>query len=358
MKRNAERSVEPVIPAFDLSQSVRRERREFVKGLTALAGAASLFGYDLRLAAAEPPPETTRIRLVHAPDICLAPQYLAEELLRLEGFSQIEYVRGTGADPDANILLVEGKADLTLDTVTALVPALDGGRPIVVLAGIHGGCYELFGNERVGKIRDLKGKRASITALGSGEHVYIASMMLYVGMDPRKDITWVEGKTQDETMRLFVDGEADAFLAFPPQPQRLRAKKIGRVIVDTSHDKPWSQYFCCMLAGHREFVRKHPVATKRALRAILKATDICAREPERAARYLVKKDYEPNYDIALEVVKEVSYNAWRTFDPDSTLRFHALRLHEVGMIKSTPQKLIAQGTDWRFLNELKRELKA
>jgi NitT/TauT family transport system substrate-binding protein len=358
VNEDTKRSVDPVTAVFDVAKNTRRGRREFVKGLTVMAGATGLFGYDLRLAAAEPPPETTRIRIGHDPAVCLAPQYLAEELLRLEGFSQIEYVPVTGAHPDPNILLVEGKADLAMDAATALIPALDGGGPIVLLAGIHGGCYELFGNKRVRTIRDLKGKRAAINALESGDYVYIASMMLYVGMDPRKDITWVEGKTQDGTMRLFVDGKADAIMAFPPQPQTLRAKKIGHVIVDTSHDKPWSQYFCCLLAGHREFVRKHPVATKRALRAILKATDICAREPERAARYMVQKDYERNYDIALEVVKEVSYNAWRTFDPDSTLRFYALRLHEVGMIKSTPQKLIAQGTDWRFLNELKRELKA
>jgi hypothetical protein len=41
----------------------------------------------------------------------------------------------------------------------------------------------------------------------------------------------------------------------------------------------------------------------------------------------------------------------------SVHRFYALRLREAGMIKSTPQRLIAQGTDWRFLNELKKELK-
>ena len=40
------------------------------------------------------------------------------------------------------------------------------------------------------------------------------------------------------------------------------------------------------------------------------------------------------------------------------MRFYALRLHEVGMIKSTPNTIIAEGTDWRFVNELKRELKA
>jgi len=49
---------------------------------------------------------------------------------------------------------------------------------------------------------------------------------------------------------------------------------------------------------------------------------------------------------------------WREYDPEDTVRFYALRLRELGMIKSSPQKIIADGTDWRFLNELKRELKA
>ena len=48
---------------------------------------------------------------------------------------------------------------------------------------------------------------------------------------------------------------------------------------------------------------------------------------------------------------------WRVANPSDTLRFYALRLHEVGMIKTNPNTLIAQGTDWKFLDELKRELK-
>ena len=159
-------------------------------------------------------------------------------------------------------------------------------------------------------------------------------------------------------MKLFVDGKVDVFLGFPPEPQELRAKKIGHVLLDTSQDRPWSQYFCCMLAGRRDFVQTRPAATKRVVRAVLKATDLCIGEPQRAARYMVDKGYEQNYDFALEVMKKVEYSAWRTFDPDATLRFYALRLHEVGMVKSTPQKILDRGTDWRFLNEIKRELKA
>ena len=73
---------------------------------------------------------------------------------------------------------------------------------------------------------------------------------------------------------------------------------------------------------------------------------------------LVDKGFIADYDLALETFKGVRYDAWRTYDPADTLRFHALRLHEVGMIKNTPQEIIAQGTDWRFLNQLKEELKA
>jgi len=140
-------------------------------------------------------------------------------------------------------------------------------------------------------------------------------------------------------------------------PQELRAKGIGHVIVNSSVDRPWSQYFCCVLAANKKFVQRHPVATKRAIRAILKAADLCALEPERSARVVVDRGFTKSYDYALATMKDVPYNRWREYDPDDTVRFYALRLREIGLIKRNPQKLLADGTDWRFLKELKKELK-
>jgi NitT/TauT family transport system substrate-binding protein len=99
------------------------------------------------------------------------------------------------------------------------------------------------------------------------------------------------------------------------------------------------------------------VATKRALRALLKAANLCALEPGRAAQFLVDKGYTRRFDYALETLKALPYDRWREYDPEDTMRFYALRLHEVGMIKSSPQKIITQGTDWRFFTALKKELK-
>jgi NitT/TauT family transport system substrate-binding protein len=146
-------------------------------------------------------------------------------------------------------------------------------------------------------------------------------------------------------------------MTYPPFTQEARAKKIGHVVVNTVTDRPWSQYFCCLPTARRDFVRRNPVATKRAMRAFVKAYQICALEPERTARFLVEKGYASRYDYALQTLKEVVYTKWREYDPENTLNFYALRMREAGLIKSTPKKIIADGTNWRFLNELKKELK-
>jgi NitT/TauT family transport system substrate-binding protein len=331
-------------------------RREFLSALT-VAGAAGLLGLPTESVAAEPPPETTRLKLDQRPSICRAPQYLAEEFLRSEGFTDIQYVRVKGAK-EGEVVLATGEVNINMHFAAPNIIRLDVGDPIVILAGAHVGCFELFGTERVRAIHDLKGKTVAVPdGLGSSQHVFLSSMIAYVGLDPRKDVNWVTHPFA-ESMRLLAEGKIDAFLGFPPEPQELRAKKIGRVVVNSMMDRPWSQYFCCMIAGNREFVRKNPIATKRALRAIVKAADLCAREPERVARFLVDKGYTKNYEYALQTLKDIPYGQWRDYDPEDTVRFYSLRLHEIGMIKASPKTIIAQGTDWRFLKELKKEMKA
>jgi NitT/TauT family transport system substrate-binding protein len=73
---------------------------------------------------------------------------------------------------------------------------------------------------------------------------------------------------------------------------------------------------------------------------------------------LVDGGFTERYDYALQTLSGLPYDKWREYDAEDTIRFYALRLHETGFIKASPQKIIADGTDWRFLNELKRELKA
>jgi NitT/TauT family transport system substrate-binding protein len=341
----------------DGTEMMVQTRRRFLTTLSTAAAAGVLGVPPAR--AGERELETRSVRIfVSRPGICVAPQYIAEPLLRAEGFTDIRFVglTATTGAPAAQAV-GSGNADFTVSFAAPLAIAIDGGAALTLLSGVHVGCFELFGNESVRSISDLKGKTVGVQGLGSSQHVYAAAMAAYVGLDPTKEIHWVINPSV-KTTELYEKGQIDAFLGFPPEPQDLRARHIGHAVVNSAVDRPWSQYFCCMLAGNRDYVREYPIATKHVLRAILKAADLCVSDPHRVAKELVDGGFTDRYDYALQALGELPYDKWREYDPEDTLRFYALRLHEAGMIRSTPQKIIAEGTDWRFLDELKRELKA
>ena len=329
-------------------------RRRFLTNLT-VAGAAGLVRAP-RVLAAEDALETTTVRLPTDQSICVAPQDVAEDLLRAEGFTDIRYVSLPAGSytPDG---IERGAIDFGLNFASVQVAGIDRGVAMKTLAGIHVGCFELFVNEDVRSVIGLRGRSVGVRALGSPEHLFLSVIAAQVGIDPGKEIRWLtSGPVRPK--QLFIDGKIDAFLGFPPEPQELRARKIGRVLLDSSVDHPWSQYFCCMLAGSNDYVQQHPVATKRVVRAILKAADLCVSDPAAVARQLVAGGFTNRYDYAEQALSEIPYDKWREYAAEDTMRFYALRLHDVGLVQSSPQKIIADGTDWRFLEELKRELKA
>ena len=335
-----------------------QSRRRFLStglpmaGVLGFAGVASLVS-ERRSFAAEPPPETTTVRLAKMPTICIAPQYVMDDLLREEGFNDVRYVAQSAAT--THLAITRGELDFSGHFSAPTIIPIDAGEPIVMLAGVHPGCFELFAREGIRNVVDLKGKKVAVDAIGSSAHVFLSVIVGFVGLDPTKDINWIatgQGKERD----LFADNKVDAFLVFPPDAQELRSSGLGHMIVSSTVDHPWSQYFCCMVASNVEFVRRNPVATKRVVRAFLRAADLCASDPMLVAQRLINRKFAPRYDFALQTLKEIPYRNWREDDPEDTVRFYALRLHELGMIKSSPDKIIARGTDWRFLNEVKREM--
>ena len=182
-------------------------RRRFLTGAASLS-AAALLGTAGPICA-EPPPEVKRIRLAHDIAVCIAPQYLAEEFLHLEGFTQVEWVKLPTSNALASV--DSGAADMTMDATPTMVYAIDRGAKFVILGGIHAGCYELFGHENVQSVRDLKGKHVSVyDALGGSDHILLSSMLAYVGINPNS-VKWVPDDQSGNAMQRFIDREVDAF---------------------------------------------------------------------------------------------------------------------------------------------------
>src|SRR5215468_10026027 len=198
-------------------------RRRFLATLS-LTGGASLVCAPFVLAG-EGGLETTTVRIyANRPGICVAPQYIAEPLLSAEGFTDVRFVGLTAiTGAPAAKAVASGDADFTVTFAAPLAIAIDGGAALTLLSGVHVGCFELFGDEGVRSITDLKGKSVGVQGVGSSQHIYAASMAAYVGLDPTTEIHWVINPSVKPT-ELYEKGQIDAFLGFPPEPQELRAR--------------------------------------------------------------------------------------------------------------------------------------
>lgn len=301
------------------------------------------------------PLETTTIRLHSAPPVsCIAAEFMAEPFLREEGFTDVQYrplVPGTVTDGFAR-----GDVDFGLAYAASLMPKIDAGAPLVMLGGIHVGCWKVVATGDIKSLRDFKGKRVAISSLTETDGIFMAMNLASVGLDLRNDVHLVNHPPK-ENARILASGDVDAVVAFPPITKDLEAKGIGHVVLNSMTDPPWSRYFCCVAVVNRDWMAKHPVATKRALRAVLRGADVVAREPDRTARHMVDRGYTTNFDYTCQILRETPYDVWRQFDPGDSARFYALRLKEVGLIKSTPEDILKRGTDFRYLERLRRELK-
>ena len=333
-----------------------QNRRTFLAGLSA-AGGAGLIGTSTP-AWAEPPPETTSVRLPRyvGGAYCWAGLYLAGELLRAEGFTDVRYVQGDKS-VDHSVWIARGEMDFSMNYVPVHLASIEAGVPIKVLGGLHSGCLELIANDSVDSITDLRGKRVACYDPDSPRYVLVSLMAALCRARSRQRHRMGHRARKSGDGGRFRRRKVRCIPRPAARVQELRAKKIGHTILNTTIDPPWSQHFCCMISATADYVNNYPIATKRVLRAIFKGADLCASNPSLVAQQMVDRGFVPSYDYAQQVLNDIRYDRWRDYDAEASLLFYALRMHETGMIKSSPQQIIENGTDFRFLNELKRELK-
>ena len=279
--------------------------------------------------------------------------WLAQDYLRDEGFTDVHYV-------DTNFTLTGWLKDGTADIAPAhpefIVATIDAGLPLTVLTPLHSSCLEVWADRTIATVSDLRGRRISVRVGNTSDQffTYFAALLGYIGIN---EVHFIEAgiDSYGQMIAAFTEGRADAVLAGGAEGPRLRRLKApGIVILDTMTDKPWSQYECCHLVASRDWARQNPIATKRATRAVLKATDRAAKDHARAAHDSVASGYPKEESLVLAAMNMCKYN-WRDVEPEETVRFFALRLADAKVIKSTPQQLIAGGTDFAWMRQLRSQ---
>ena len=314
-----------------------QSRRDFLASLSA-AGAAGVLGARRSLADEEAagddhgPPD-------HEPQAFASRPNIVAGSCCARTASPTSAIVPAMKGPPGAVMIGRGEADFTSTFAASVILPIDAGEPITALAGIHPGCYELFAHERVQTIVRSEGQdawpyRRSAPARTSTSACMAKPMS---GSIPQRDIEWVTGP--GTPMELFAAGEVDAFLGFPPEPQELRAREIGQVILNTG-DRP------AVVAVLLLHAARQPRTSSATIRWRPSA---CCAPSSRPTDYL-RRRAEPRRATAgrprlrrparLRAADpdEVPFSAWREYDPEDTLRFYALRLHEAGMITSSPTR--------------------
>ena len=215
--------------------------------------------------------------------------------MRAEGLPMSAMCKATPS-VDQSVWIARGETDFGVNYVPIHVASIDAGVPIKVLAGLHSGCLELIANDSVHNIPDLRGKRVGMDILDLGVACVGHSDCRLCRARSRQRYPVGHPARTMRRWRTALSKENSTHSSAAARCARATRQKIGHTILNTTTDPPWSQHFCCMISATADYVNKYPVATKRVLRAIFKATDLCASDPPLVARQLVDRGFVTSYE--------------------------------------------------------------
>jgi NitT/TauT family transport system substrate-binding protein len=342
-------------------------RRRFLRaaGLTlAGAGAGVLFGCggdDDKQATAStptplPPPETANIRLSFA--ACDGPCMVSEHFLQEEGFQEVQLLAGASAAS-----LTSDRADIAMQFVTSLAGHIEAGVQVVAIGALHPGCTEIWAPRTVATLKDMRGRTVVVRTKAIDEmnfqYPYLAIALKHAGLDPA-DVNFIVQPEADLT-RQFIEGNSDLLqlattgaIAFRANPQNQ-----GHLVHDQAMEKPWSEHQCCLITTTKAWLQAHPVAAKRALRALYRAADSLPKDRAEAAKAATDKGLfggPASAELVRGAMSMLEFE-WRKYDVADSLRFHGKLLNDVGLVKMPSDEVVAKGTELRYTKELAAELK-
>ena len=206
--------------------------------------------------------------------------------------------------------LLAGEVDITFSFTPTDIRFIDAGAPVAILAAAHTGCVELVASkDRIRSTRDLKGKTVGID---TDTQVFISMFAAYVGLDPQKDINWVPIPV-GRLGTAFHPREDRCLHVQPPTVAGTAAEEDRACSGQHDHRQALVSVFLLPDRQHQGVRPRNPVATKRALRAILKSVDMCASDPSRVARFMADRGLG-SYDMTLQGLREIPFGKWREID--------------------------------------------
>ncbi|AIF52424.1 ABC transporter substrate-binding protein [Pelosinus sp. UFO1] len=232
--------------------------------------------------------------------------------------------------------LATGKIDASSGMVMKWVKPFEQGVDAVFTSGIHTGCIQILvkENSNIKNITDLKGKVIANNGMGDGPMILASRAMAHAGLDFKKDVQW-KAYPASELEGVLNRGEADAIALTDPMAEMVIAKGSGIKLLDTAHDMPYHDEYCCMATISGKLYRTDPATAAAITRGMMKGAKWVQEHQDEAAKLIIDKKYIPG-DAGLVARLLKSYNYIPSLDGGEKAVDNAVReMKAIGVLDAS-----------------------
>lgn len=241
--------------------------------------------------------------------------------------------------------LKEGVATDKMDGVLGnleWIKPIEQGLNVKYTTGVHTGCIQAVApkNSKISSVKDLKGKRIGVNAMGDFPMVLMSTALSDAGLDPKKDVEF-KAYPGPQLEQALDKGEIDVFIMWDPFGQM--AVNKNKVVHFFSNTKtvPYSDQDCCLLVLRGKLVEEDPATAAAITRAVSKGAEWVGQNPDEAAKIIVDKKYvSGDVQLNAQLLKQYGFKPSVQRGRDSlTKTVHAFKA----------QGLLEPGTDAQAL---------
>lgn len=220
---------------------------------------------------------------------CVSAKYLAE----VNGYYQEYGINATYVEGGSVVDTVgTGKCMWGTDHIATMLVPVTNGIDMTFVCGAHIGCKSIYvmNDSDIKSVADFKGKTIAVhDGIGASDQNICYRILDKNGVDPTKDVEWLNIEDNAATVEAMKNGEVDATILsdyFVIANFKDEMRYVGSITFDEEfQDEP-----CCVTAMSNEFIKENPVHAKYVVKAIKRAGEYNRLQPEDAVQALYDND--------------------------------------------------------------------
>jgi NitT/TauT family transport system substrate-binding protein len=248
--------------------------------------------------------------------------------------------------------MLGGDGEIALTGGEGMIRAnLAGGSDFVFIGAVKNILtHSIMGKPELKRPEDLKGKKVGVTRLGGNPHYFAIQALRLKGLDPSKDVTFIQTGGAPETLAALKSGVIDAAALTAPTDTQATAMGYNFVIFGPDLKIP---YAATVFVTRRAVIAKRPAVVGQFMRAMAEASRILHNDREFVYKVLGKQ-----LRLTDRKILDAAYNGEiKALEPRLSLRAEPYQaiLDDIAKTDTRAKKVKAEEMmDSRYVDELEK----